>query len=484
MNSKIVEFLKKKGYIDPDLMLNQSYYQLIKNWINIWEGKQGWFDLVDNHKNKMETFSLGIAKRSCEDLASMLTSEDYEIIAKSNKDVLLKLQQEVNLEAQLPEIIETIAYSGTVGTIARIKHATLNETEMTLSRNEKTRINLINVKADQIFPLRIDNGKIIDCAFVSETEVLHEGKMVKAFYIEVHRLVEQGYQVDNIYLDKKKFNEIAVENMASTYNTLSAVPLFAIGKLNKVNTFRHSMGLGESLFACAIDQLKLVDLTYNNFGMDFKLGKKIMIINKSLTKEEIVDVKQEDGTIKQEKRIIYPSETNQQLFQETGISSIKSDQDNMYIHEYNPDLRIGDNKDGVQFALDNYSFKVGFGVNYYQFNSAGNVTATEYVGQKQDLIVNGRKNRKAIEKYLIDLSRALLQCEAMLSNSTIDPMQEIQIVEVDNFLISTEQEKAEYRTEISMGVRTIEEYRMHFFGETEEEAKKVLENDIEEVVVE
>ena len=72
-----------------------------------------------------------------------------------------------------------------------------------------------------------------------------------------------------------------------------------------------------------------------------------------------------------------------------------------YIFEYNPDLRVGDNKEGVQFALDNLSFKVGYGTHYYSFETGNIVTATEAVIANKDFVNNGRKNREAVNEYLI-----------------------------------------------------------------------------------
>ena len=41
-----------------------------------------------------------------------------------------------------------------------------------------------------------------------------------------------------------------------------------------------------ALYGDSEDQLQILDLVYNNFGLDFKLGQKIMVINKKLTKIE------------------------------------------------------------------------------------------------------------------------------------------------------------------------------------------------------
>lgn len=470
----IFKFLQERGYNN----ISQSYYSHINKWIDIWQGKAEWLNIqtVDNKEYPM--YSLGMAKRVCEDLASTITSEPFTITAKKNNDILQEDLKRAKVLKKLPAAIEIMGYSGTVGTVARIKNAEITQKNgvLTLAKTDKTRIQTIDVKANQIIPLTIEDGEIIDCAIVSEQKRVINDKIKDVYYLELYELREKGYQITNKFFIKEDGTEIRVNGVIDTYNTLSNVPLFSLGKIGRVNPISDNNGLGISLFGDSIDQLTILDLVYNNFGMDFKLGQKLMLINKKLTRIETEEYTDKNGNLRTREHIVYPSDIRKQQFVEIGNELMDDVNEKPYIFEYNPDLRVGDNKEGVQFALDNLSFKVGYGTHYYSFETGNIVTATEAVIANKDFVNNGRKNREAVNEYLIGICRALLLCEKMLGNASIEEKQEIEIAEVDGFLEDDSTVRQRAKEEVAMGLMSKKRYLMKVYGMNEEEAIKELQN--------
>lgn len=470
----IFKFLQERGYNN----ISQSYYSHINKWIDIWQGKAEWLNIqtVDNKEYPM--YSLGMAKRVCEDLASTITSEPFTITAKKNNDILQEDLKRAKVLKKLPAAIEIMGYSGTVGTVARIKNAEITQKNgvLTLAKTDKTKIQTIDVKPNQIIPLTIEDGEIIDCAIVSKQKRVINDKIKDVYYLELHELREKGYQITNKFFIKEDGTEIRVNGVIDTYNTLSNVPLFSLGKIGRVNPISDNNGLGISLFGDSIDQLTILDLVYNNFGMDFKLGQKLMLINKKLTRIETEEYTDKNGNLRTREHIVYPSDIRKQQFVEIGNELMDDVNEKPYIFEYNPDLRVGDNKEGVQFALDNLSFKVGYGTHYYSFETGNIVTATEAVIANKDFVNNGRKNREAVNEYLIGICRALLLCEKMLGNASIEEKQEIEIAEVDGFLEDDSTVRQRAKEEVAMGLMSKKRYLMKVYGMNEEEAIKELQN--------
>lgn len=470
----IFKFLQERGYNN----ISQSYYSHINKWIDIWQGKAEWLNIqtVDNKEYPM--YSLGMAKRVCEDLASTITSEPFTITAKKNNDILQEDLKRAKVLKKLPAAIEIMGYSGTVGTVARIKNAEITQKNgvLTLAKTDKTKIQTIDVKANQIIPLTIEDGEIIDCAIVSKQKRVINDKIKDVYYLELHELREKGYQITNKFFIKEDGTEIRVDGVIDTYNTLSNVPLFSLGKIGRVNPISDNNGLGISLFGDSIDQLTILDLVYNNFGMDFKLGQKLLLINKKLTRIETEEYTDKNGNLRTREHIVYPSDIRKQQFVEIGNELMDDVNEKPYIFEYNPDLRVGDNKEGVQFALDNLSFKVGYGTHYYSFETGNIVTATEAVIANKDFVNNGRKNREAVNEYLIGICRALLLCEKMLGNASIEEKQEIEIAEVDGFLEDDSTVRQRAKEEVAMGLMSKKRYLMKVYGMNEEEAIKELQN--------
>ena len=468
----VLNYLNTKGYD-----VESSYYEYIESWIDIWQGKAEWLNVktIDNKEYPM--YSLNIAKRSCEDLASTVTSEPFVIKAKNNDEILQEDLKKAKILEKLPEMIEIMGYTGTVGSVIRIVNASLigeNENAY-LSKTDKTKIKNIILKANQIIPLTYEDGEIINCAFVSKVKKKINGKIKKLYYMELHELEERGYQITNKYFDVENGQEVYVEGILETFNTLSQKPLFNLRKLDKLNPIDNNNELGIALFGNAIDQLKILDLTYNNFGMDFKLGQKVLLVNKKLTKIVTEDYTDKDGNVKQRQKVIYPTDIQKQLFTDISDGLMGSANQNPYIFEYNPDLRVGDNKEGVQFGLNTYCFEIGFGTDHYNFENGKVYTNTaSIVSSRKDFVDNMNKVRKGINEFLKGICQSLLLCEKILGNASIDENQEIEIAEVDGFLQDDETERSKLQQDYSMGAITMKRYLMQAYKMTEKEALKEI----------
>lgn len=444
MDSCVINYLQKKGY-----SINSDYYSNIENWIAEWKGQAEWLDVKTVQGKKYPMYSLGMAKRSCEDLASIVTSEPFTIKAKKSDKLLKEDLLKAKVLKKLPTAIEIMGYSGTVATVTRIVNAETDD--VTLKKTDKTKIKTIDIKGNQIIPLTIEDDEVINCAFVSKQKRKIDGKNIDVIYLELHELEEKGYQITNVFFNQESGQEITVEGIVDTYNTLSDTPLFSICKLPKVNIYDNNNGLGMAIYGDSEDQLQMLDLVYNNFGMDFKLGQKIMVINKKLVRTEQEEYTDKEGNLKTRTRVVYPTDVQKQLFTEMGTDIMSDTSSQPYIYEYNPDLRVGDNKEGIQFALDNFSFKLGYGTHYYSFENGNLVTATEAVLSRQDFVSNGRKVRECVNEYLLGICRALLSCERMLGTA-VDEKQDIEIEEVDGFLEDDETQRQKLLEDVSAGL--------------------------------
>lgn len=464
MYSEIIKYLQNNDYKPY-----QDYYSTIDLWIQLWKGK------TDFHKYKVvyddveydkEMYSLGMPKRIAEDWASICWSEKDKIASSSaNQKYLEKELEKLKFYKNLSIGIEKSAYSGTCAAILRVKNATLLKNELKV--NKFTEFDLVWVNASQIIPLRVEHGKIIDCAFGSEIRIQDK----KVYYIEIHELVKrkdakheeyESYRIKNIYIDEKG-NEIQKDNILKEYYTNSNIPLFSILTTPIDNPIKESNGLGIAIYGNAIDQIYAVDIAFHNFVMDFYLGGKKMMYNKNLTYRD------SNG------KVIYPDDVSKQQFQIVG-DPMENANEKSLITEYNPDLRVEDNTNGLQFFLDLLSFKCGLGTKYYRFNGDGSiVTATQYLGERADLTINAKKYRENVDEFVKNICRGILLLGRLLFKENVNEKDTIEVVNTDGFLISEEDLKQQYLNEIAAGLRQPYEYRVKFFGEDEETAKKMVD---------
>ena len=213
-----------------------------------------------------------------------------------------------------------------------------------------------------------------------------------------------------------------------------------------------------SIFANAIDNLKGVDLAFNNFCQDFKLGGKKVFYNKQLVKTD------EHG------RKVTPDDVAQQLFTLLGGDDGSLD-DKELIHEFNPSLRVEYNKNGLQAQLDYLSFKCGFGVRRYQFKSDGVQTATEYMGSQQEMVQNANKHYIVVEQALQDLCRAILQIGRAFCGKPVEPEAKVTVDFEDSYIIDKESERQRDLQEVMDGIMQKWEFRVKWYGEDEATAK-------------
>jgi A118 family predicted phage portal protein len=254
------------------------------------------------------------------------------------------------------------------------------------------------------------------------------------------------------------------EGVAGRVYLPADIPMFAVLTPNLVNNVSPGCGLGMSVYANAIDNLKGIDLAFNNFCRDFKLGGKKVFLNKVLTQRD------EYG------RVLTPDDVAQQLF--TTIGESEFDDAKSMIQEFNPSLRVAENKDGVQAQLDYFSFKAGFGTKHYQFDGGranAQVTATEYMGDKQELVQHAAKHCIHVERFLRDIVRAILWAGREICGAQTDPETQMAVNFEDGYLIDSETERARDMQEVSAGLMQPWEYRVRWRGEDEATAKQMTD---------
>lgn len=466
-NSVVIKYLKSKGY-NP----RTSYYKNIDLWKMWWQNYVPSFHEYKDRDGVMrQIHRLGMAKRLCQDWSSILHTERDEIVCKNEKNqkYITQKLKEIKFSENLSDNIETAFWSGTVGTITRVKNAKVNDKK--IIAGEDTYFDTVSVNASQIIPLRVEDGKIIDVAFVSETNIESEN----VYYIEIHELKSNGYNIQNIYINEKG-EEKENKNVVKEYETGTRLPIFNLLSPRIVNNIDDNNGLGISIYANSLDQLETCDTIYNNFYSDFYLGGKKVFYNKKLIKYNTRTYTDEETGEKITEEIpIYPDDITKQQFQIVG-DELDSVNDKMLIHEFNPDLREGDNENGLNFALNMLAFKSELGKNFYRFEHGQVITATQALIDNRDLTGNAKKHRNAVNEYTIGVIRSILLLGRLLFNEDLDENDEITLVDKDGFLISDEELKQQYLNEISIGLRQPWEYRAKFFGEDEETARKMIED--------
>lgn len=450
--------------------MKADYYNHIEEWEHWYKGYHEPFHRITiydgNRHLYRDTYSLKMAKKICEDWASLLINDKTSI--KIDDEYTSRWLQgenqyggilgDCNFWEQAYDLMVRMMYSGTAAIVARVNAIFSKDRMLMFDKNNK--ISFVYLGADNIIPLSIDNGIITEAAFCSNIMVMGKEKI----YLELHILYDGEYRIENHIFGTDTSSGYIIreedlpDNVPRMINTGSNIPWFCICKPAVVNNIVDSNGLGCSIFANAIDNLKGVDIAYNNFNNDLRLGQKKVFMSRSLISEITGG------------GYIAPDDVNQQLFYCVGTTL----DDKPLIHEHNPDMRIADNAAGIQAQLDYLSLKVGFGIKHYQFNNGSIVTATQYTGDKQDLIQNAHKHFIKVESFLQKLTRMLLHIGHTYIDRRIKPNTKVEILFDQSPLIDENAERSRDRSEVTAGLMMPWEYRIKWFGESEEQAKAAL----------
>lgn len=434
----IIQFLEREGYNVPDA----GFYSYIRLWLKWYKGKTAFhsYQVYNGNKQVRKTRkTLAMAKRIPEDWANLILNEKVEIVVdgEGNQTAIDEVLHANNFRVRGNQLVELAFALGTGAFVELL--------------DKDGNVDIDYVRASMIFPLTYKNGEITECAFASETK---EGKDAYV-YLNIHTKNERGdYVIRNAYFKKQGDNLTEVplpDDVQEEVNTGSSVPLFQIIKPNIVNNIDLDNPMGISVYANGLDQLEGVDLAYDSYCNEFRLGKKRIIIPVKMARVQM----DEDGTTKP----IFD-------YEDTEFYAVTGADESMGIKEINMDIRSADHETGIKTMLNTLSKACGLGDDYYDYQSSGVKTAKEVVSEKSDLFQNLKKHELIIESAL----KGMVMAIASLKQITVDPM-EVSINFDDSIIEDTGAEKERFLQEIRDGVRQKWEYRAKFLGETEEEAK-------------
>lgn len=451
---------------------NSSYYTNIGEWLEWYRGNVKSFHSIKVSNGlttpTREIYALKMAKRVCEDWASSMLNEDVNIVVNSNnKKSSIFVQGSKgnsgvlgsnNFDVLLSQTIEQMFALGTSALIIDLDNIAVDEQGNVVDGSKAT-IKLKSVNATRIIPISWSNGVVTEASFVSE--LVHSGKTY--YVVSSHIKEDDGYVIYNDLIDTNYKTASLNINLLPVLRTKSLKPLFYIMKTNIVNNIDLDSPMGLSIYANAIDTLKGCDVAYDCCLREVITGQRIVMMNKCLL------------TTDDSGRPIAPQDVKQtymQFFGDDAQSDVSE-----FIKEFHPTLNTDALDKELQNQLNMLSSKVGLGSNYYRFDSSsGVVTATEYVGERNDFMRNAVKISKSIKIVLKDLVLGILFVGKNILGANVDDNAKIDITLSDGVVEDDTKEREQDRQDVKDGIMTKAEYRAKWYGETIEEAKAVIDS--------
>lgn len=457
----IYEVLRKKGYTT----IPESFYTCIANW-------QSWYDgYVKSFHNykvwngvkfiKCDRYSLGMAKKVCEDWANLLLNEKCKITleGKKEQDFIDSVFTRNNFSVKANEMQEIKAARGTVAYVPTVVNASVdvNTGEVNASGGE---IRIDYVPADLILPLTWENSIVSECAFGSHKAVEKDTYL----YVCIHKRTDKGtYDIENlIFRDTKgslsevKLSDVpGFENVAPVVHTPFTQRMFVIDRLNIVNNVDATLPMGVSAFANAIDQIKGVDIAYDSYVNEFSLGKKRIMVQpqaiKTIEGEQVFD-------------------TNDVVFHVLPADGLGKET----IKEIDMTLRTAEHNAGIQDMLNLLSSKCGFGENHYKYDNGNVSTATQIISENSEMFRTIKKHEIILEGVLVELCRVLLRMGNAYMHAGLNEGVEITVDFDDSIIEDKETDFNRDSRMVQMGIMNNWEFRAKWMNEDEATAKAAL----------
>lgn len=453
------QFFSNEGY---DISEKLNWEKYIDIWSSWYRGKvrrfHNYYIYNGQRKVKMEKKSLQGAKKVAEDWADLLFNEKVSINLQKDEDTkaLNDILRQNNAEVIINQGLEKSFAIGTGALVVSVQDIEQEENILDVT-NAKIKLEFVECK--KIIPLTWENGKIIECAFVTTK---HK-KGQTYIYIAMHVLNDKGNYVIKNYMFKGKYssfveaNDEEKEGFLEEFDTQSDIPWFSIIKPNICNNIDSETPFGLSVYANAIDTLKCLDNAYDGLDNEVTIGRRRTFIA--------------------EEMMTYDDGEGKMVFDPNDISVYRMpkgfNKDSMIEHD-DANLRTDQFISTVNYQLNILSSKVGFGQERYKFDGQAIQTATGVISENSDMFRTMKKHEQMLEDSLITIIKAIAYASTVFGNVSIDAS--VVTIDFDDSIIEDRgAEKVRAMQEVSQNLRSKESYMINYRNLNEQQVKKELE---------
>ena len=389
----------------------QQFYNLgIFPWKYLYKGFYSAWHLIaaptiNDQNAKRRMFYLNLSKAVCSELAGMVWTDQTDVSISTNgftpteanpddplQAFVEKVLHENNFNVKMAEAIEQAAALG--GEALKVWHEVRHDSEGN-EVPESGRLKIGYCMADQFVPTAWDNTEVTEGVFIS--------RIAKGGYyytrLEWHKWDGLTYYITNeLYRAEMYRNGNTQEPqdilgmrvpLAEIYPLLDEETvvegveksLFSYFRTPTANNIDDNSPLGVSIYANAMETLHALDICFDSFVREFRLGKKRIIVPARMVKTIVDPV---TGAPRR-----YFDATD-----ETYEALSTDDPDSLKIQDNSVALRVEEHVAAMNAFLNIFCLQVGLSAGTFAFDAQnhGIKTATEVVSENS-------KTYKTVKNY-------------------------------------------------------------------------------------
>lgn len=394
---------------------NQFYNFGIFPWKYVYRGfYKAWHIIkaptILNPDNTRQLAYLNMAKALSSELAGMVWTDQCEVNLTSNgvedveNDKLHRFVNDVlehnNFNVKMLEAIEQAAALG--GEALKVWYEVRHDKDGNEIPNSGE-IKIGYCMSDQFVPTAWNNAEVTEGVFVERTAK-------NGYYytrLEWHAWNGLTYVVRNeLYKAEIKQNGTETQDILGFRYPLNALypymaelaeipniekSLFSYFRTPTANNLDDNSPLGVSMYANAMDTLHAIDIVYDSFVREFRLGKKRIIVPARMIKTVVDPV---SG-----KAVRYFDATD-----ETYEALSTDDPDSLKIQDNSVELRVEEHVAGINAFLNILCLQVGLSAGTFSFDAKqGLKTATEVVSENSKTYKTVKNFQNMIKPAIVRL---------------------------------------------------------------------------------
>ena len=472
---------------------NQFYYFGIFIWKYLYRGYyKPWHRIsaptVKDALHERDLERMDTAKAICAELVGLIWNEQCEIgvSQETGKDQLLdEFVHDVLMKngfwTKMQEHIEQVMALG--GGAIKVWYEEKRDGEGNVIPGSGS-IRLGFCMADQFVPTAWDNTQVTDGVFISR-------QAKDGYYytrLEWHKWDGLTYWISNeAYRSEYKQNgaKEPQDILGFRYPLNAAYPfldeqtplqglstsLFAYYRPAIANNLDDDSPLGVSIYANALSTLKALDICYDSFVQEFRLGRKRIIVPAQCLRTV------QDPITKESRRFFDATD-------EAYVALKTDDTDALKIQDNTVSLRVGEHEQAINALLSILCLQVGFSAGTFTFDRAqGLKTATEVISENSKTYKTIKSNQLQIKAAIDRVVDAIVQVASLYdvhwNGTSIRALSalgwETKVVFDDSILQDRQTNINEGILLATNGLMSKKRFLMEKLGYTEEEAAQELE---------
>ncbi|EAC4715166.1 TPA: phage portal protein [Listeria innocua] len=372
---------------------NDEDYKNIDMWKRLYQGHYAeWHNLNYEHNGNpvnRRQLSMNLPKVTAKYMSKLLFNEKVKINIddEAAEEFVLNVLKTNGFTKNMERYIEYGEAMG--GFVIKVYH------------DGKKNVKVSFATADCMYPLSNDSENVDECVIANSFHKNNKYYTLlewNEWQGDVYTITTELYQSDDPNEIGGKVSLKLLFNDIEPIVPLPALarPTFVYIKPNIANNKNLTSPLGISIYANALDTLKTLDLMFDSYYQEFKLGKKKVLVPSSFVKTAV----NLDGSTSQ-----YFDSTDEAFFLYQG----DQDADGKSVKDISVEIRSTEFIESINAMLRIYAMQVGLSAGTFTFDENGLKTATEVVSEKSETYQTKNSHSQLIEQGIKEMIVSILE---------------------------------------------------------------------------